>query len=780
MFTTTVILFFRSLYRSPSYSITTIAGLVVGITTALAAFLWVTYELTYNHVHPDTDQVFLLMANERVDGEVVTGDETPVPFDFLVHDVPEIEAATRIDNTMLKLTVENTSLQKRGVFADSTFFQVHPASIISGDAVTPLRDNSSIAISQTLAELLFKDKDALGETVYINQQKAFKVSAVYEAYASNSDLRHIDFVLPFNGKERDPEDVWINTRVKLYSPSGKVAAEKKINAKLNELSEDDDELDAFLFCMTDWRLRWSFENGVQSGGRYVYVFIFGLSGLLILALACINYMNIATARATARAREIGVRKVSGATQSILVRQFMTESMLMILLSTVVAVGVTHLLLPIMNDLAGTSLSMSFRDPLMLAILSGIILFTGLLAGSYPAFVLSSFRPSAVLKGNMNLSVAGGGLRKALVTFQLTLSVLMIFCSLVMWQQTNFLLEKDLGYDKQHVINVWLDASSGFSIDNVKSDLLVHSAIQSAAFGGASPMEINGWSETNRIENPFPNPVMFYSVNIDADFLAALKFDLIQGRNFSPERASDSSNFIITEKAARVLGFANPIGQRISCNAYAEQEGEIIGVIKDFHHNDIHEAINPVVLVYGKKNYLANLFVRYQPGELEAALLHVTSVYKKHFPEHAFNYSLLDRDFENQFYTEKLIRKLSITFTIIAIVVSCLGLFSLALFNAQRRTKEIGIRKVLGASVRQIVAGLNRDLVIPVLISFCLAFPAGYYLMNIFLRSYPFRVNISGFDFLMVSGLIMSIVVLTTGYHSLRAATRNPTESLKSE
>jgi ABC-type antimicrobial peptide transport system permease subunit len=779
-FLTTITLFFRNLFRTPSYSLTTIAGLVVGITTAILTFLWVSYEVSYNRIHRDTDRVYVLLANEHVNGEVVTGDEIPVPFDFLINEIPEVEAATRIDNTLLKLSSDSKAIQKRGVFADSIFFQVHHTEILTGDEIKPLPDNHSIAISKNTADLLFENGDALGKTIFINQQQELKVSAVYNSYPTNSDLRHIEFVLPFHAKARDAEDVWNNVRLKLYSTGSVNAVEEKINGKLKEVLGNDGNITSLLFCMNDWRLYWSFENGKQSGGRYVYVIIFTISGLFILVMACINYMNISTARATLRAREIGVRKMTGATQTALIRQFFTESMLMVIIATFISLGASYFLLPTIKQFTGAQLSLSLSNPVLFTGLLGIALFTGLLAGSYPALVLASFKPAAVIKGKLYSSVSGGGLRKLLVTFQFTISVVMIFCSLIMWQQTNYLLKKDLGYDKQNIINVWLDGSTQFPLENIKADLTSHTSIESAAFGGASPMEINGWSEGNRLEDPLPNPVMLYSANIDKDFLSVLKFEVIQGRNFSPDIASDSSNFIITEKAAEVLGFKNPIGQKIYCNAYSEQTGEIIGVIKDFHHNDIHEAINPVILIYGKTDYLANLFVRYKPEKLEPALSHLKSIYKKYAPDKELNYSLLDSDFENQFHTEKLFKKLSIIFTIIAIIISSIGLFSLALFNTQRRTKEIGIRKVLGASVQQIIISLNKDFLVPVMISFLIAFPLAYYLMSTYLEVYPFRIAISVFSFLIVGSVMVVMILLTTSYHSFKIATKNPTDSLKSE
>jgi ABC-type antimicrobial peptide transport system permease subunit len=489
-------------------------------------------------------------------------------------------------------------------------------------------------------------------------------------------------------------------------------------------------------------------------------------------------MNIATARATKRTREIGVRKMTGATQSMLIRQFMLESILVTSIAVIVSVFLTQLLLPSFNEFVGVQLSLSFFDPIVMAGLLCILLLTSLLAGSYPALILSAFKPALVLKGSLSVNVSDAGFRNGLVVFQFTLSVVMIFCALVTWKQTDFLLKKDLGYDKYRVINVWFERHSNLSFENIRSIIASHSAVESVAFSGASPMEVNGYVYCNRIVAPLTNPLPFYGVNIDAHVIPTLKFELVAGRNFS--RASDSTNFIVTQSAAKLLGFDNPIGQLITYPMYGPQAGEIIGVIKDFQNDDIHIPVKPVVFAFGKQHLLANLFVRYQEGKLDEALAHVKSTFEKIQPGFPLNYSFLDSDFETQLYRETLIKKISIAFTLIAVAIACLGLFGLVLFNAQRRTKEIGIRKVLGATEQQIVLLLCRNVVPFVFYSLLLALPIGYYLMQNFLEDYPTRITLSPSLFVIVAFTITLMVLLTISYQSLKAARKNAVESLKTE
>ncbi len=779
MILSTITLLFRNLLRNLTYSFLTMSSLVLGITMATLMFLWVSYELTYNHALADRERVFALLTNDLVEGEIITQEGNNAPLmDFLTSELPEIESVTRIDNTRALLTQGEKSVQKSGIYADTSFFTVHPVSLVDGNMAKPLPDNHAIAISKTLADLLFVNGDAVGKTIIIDRKNEFVVTSVYNPFPVNTSLNYINYVLPYHSRFREPDE-WVNYDIKLYDPAAQGQVEMQIDKKFGAIFNNNNSK-ALLFCVDDWRLHWNFENGKSTGGRIVYVVIFSIAGIFVLLMACINYINMATARAIRRAREIGVRKMTGATQRVLILQFMTESAIFTFLAAIVSLLLSILLLPLFNQLIGVNLSLSLSNPMLWMGLIGITALTAVMAGGYPAFLLSSFKPAVVLKGNLYSGLSGAGLRKALVVFQFSLSVIIIFCSWVMWQQTNFLLKKDLGYDKHRIINIWLDDDKAYSLDNLKSSVLNHTSIEAAALSGASPMEINGYTECNRVSTPLPSPLFFYGANIDENVLTTLKFELVQGRNFSTEFASDSSHFIITQSAADLLGFKNPIGERISYNMFGPQQGEIIGLIKDFQNDDIHTAEKPVVFVYGKPEYLANLFVRYQEGKLEEAVNHIKAVFDKLQPGLPVNYSFLDTDFENQLFREKQLGNMSVWFTVIAIIIACLGLFGLVLFTTQRRTKEIGIRKVLGASVRQVAVMLCRDFVLLVTYALMLAFPIAYYLMQVFLEGYPSRVIISVNTFVIVGVSMMVLVLITITYQSLSAARQNPTESLKTE
>jgi len=779
MIHSTLTFLFRNFFRHLSFSVITLSSLVVGITTTLLLFVWVNYEFSYNKSMVDHNRIFALLVHDKVEGEIHTEEGTRIPLmDFLSSEVAEVEAVTRIDNKNMILGNGEKSIHKTGVYADSSFFIVHVPDQIQGNAAQALVKNRSIAISKNLAIDLFGNLDAIGKTIMVDRKNEFIVTSVFSPYPENSDFRYIHFVLPFSARPSD-SDNWVNHEIKLVDASSREHVENKIDQKIAQLVPQGDTK-SLLFPVTDWRLRWGFENGKVSGGRIVYVIIFSITGLFVLMIACINYMNISTARATKRMREIGVRKMTGATQPNLIRQFMIESLIMTSLAALLSIMMAYLLLPLFNQLVGVQLILSFADPVLIVGLLSIVLLTSLLAGSYPAWILSSFKPIVVLKSSHYSGIGGAGLRKALVIFQFTLSVTIIFCSLITWQQTDFLLKKDLGYDKHRVINIWLDEDLHPSFENLREQVQAHTAIESTAFGGASPMEVNGYAQCNRASAPLANPILFYGANIDENILNTLNFEFVSGRNFSPQRASDSLNFIVTQSAADLLGFENPIGERITYDMFGQQEGEIIGVIKDFQHDDIHTSIKPVVFVFGKPQYLANMFIRYKEGKLDEALFHVRNIFEQLQPGIPLDYSFLDSDFEGQLYRERLLSNISIAFTFIAITIACMGLFGLVLFNGQRRIKEIGIRKVLGASVGQVTIMLCRDFIPQVFYSFLLALPLSYFLMEKFLEGYAYRITISFGSFLLVTTLMMLLVLITSSHQSLKAARKNPVDSLKTE
>lgn len=610
----TILLMLRNFSRNLTYSLITISGLVIGLTVAITTFFWVRYEFSFNTENPDAARVYMVLTNENSGDDVVTSDwiDLPNSQDFPLELLPEIEAATRLAETDRKISYGDKWIQKSGVFADTGFIQVHQPKIVVGNKAHQLEDNHSIMISRNLANELFGHGDALGKIIQLNPNAEFKITAVYNPFSKNNELSFVEFILPFGSrKSLENDNAWGNETgsskvfLKLYDGSSPEVVEQKVNEGWIKSLKNEGMQTMMLFCMTDWHLYRGFENGKQSGGRIIYITTFCVAALFILIMACVNYVNIATARATQRAKEIGVRKVTGATKVLLFRQFMTESLVITFVSIVISLIIVYTILPLVNLLLVETSPFSLADPRLMFGLILVLFFTASLAGSYPALVMSSFNPVTVLKGSLSSGMRSLGMRGTLVVFQYTLSIIMIFCALIMWQQTNYLLTKDLGYDRNEMIAVWLSGDSAdypkdFSYEHLKAEIESHTSIVSSAYCISDPMKITAWTDVNLVSRPFPNPEIFALANVDEKYIPTAKMEIVKGRNFSPEIISDSSNFIINEKAVAALDFDNPIGQRITVNG-GYLKGEIIGVVKDFNHDDIHLPVNPLVFVFLKKS-----------------------------------------------------------------------------------------------------------------------------------------------------------------------------------
>lgn len=768
--------FLRNLY----FSSLTLGSLVVGISVVILIALWDRYEFGFNQQLPDAERVFVVMNNERYEGKWETREEFYTPIDdYLTRSLPEVEYMTRIDNTKQQLkSAQGIALRKAGIYADTTFFNVFGTTSVEGNMARPFANNRSIAISEKVAAQLFKNSSALGQYVSLDGKREYQVSLVYKDFPENSDLSYIRFVLPFHAIARQPDES-INYYVKLHEGVAKEAVEKKLDQYLLTLFPEGTSA-SLLYGLPNWHLYWRFENGKPSGGRITYVVIFNITTAFVLLMACINYVNLATARASRRAREIGVRKVNGATQPVLVRQFLTESLLLSMTATALGLGMVLLLLPVIRDFIGVPLSWHWDDPAVWIGLPMIALIAGLLAGAYPALLLSSLRPALILKGYVYTALSGASLRRALVSVQFALSIGMFFVAFMMWKQTDFLLKRDVGYDKHNVINVWLPTDVIRPQEALKTELTRHRSVKAVAFSGASPMEINGsseveWSGRNPGEQTF-----LYGVTIDVDVIPTLGMHMLQGRNFSANRPGDSTNFIINRKAAELLGMSEPIGQSITYSMYGKRKGEIIGVIEDFNNDDIHLPMAPVVFLLGKDTQLFNLFVRYEDGQLEAAVANLKKVFDQFYPGITFDYSFLDQDFETQMLREINLGKLSAALTGIAILIAVLGLLGLTLFSVERRTKEVGIRKVLGASVSQVMGLFFKEFIKPVLIAFVIAFPIANYILQQFLARFPYRVPVTAASFISVAVGAAAVIVLVVSVHTYKGAVANPVEALKNE
>jgi ABC-type antimicrobial peptide transport system permease subunit len=775
----------RHFSRHQVFSIISLSGLVLGVTAAMLLFIWVADELNYDRYHPDNDRVFMILRDvQLLDGQKFIGETNPGPLaDYIKSSVPEVEEMCQMGfNERLLLSTKNEAIYADGSFAEPTYWDVFNLDLVEGNRKSIFSDNQSIALSRKVAEKIFKGEKALGNVVSINNQAEFKVTAVYDIPENSSKAD--GFILPFSLHRQREISTWDDSNgyiyVKLLDPATRKSVEEKLTAKLHQVWETKGTR-MFLFPLTDWHLYWNYVVLLQPTSRMLYVVAFSIVGFFILVMACINFINLSTARAAVRAREIGVRKMSGATRPVLIRQFMTESFFITITAVSFSVLFVYLLMPLFNTITGKDLAFTLTDPKVAFGIVIIILITGILAGGYPAFLLSSLKPATVLKGNLYSALTGGGLRKGLVVFQFGLSVILIFSAIVIQQQIDYLRSKNLGFDKDNVLYVELGQYPELSAEVFKNEALQNPNIQNVAQAAATPMEINGIGEVSwRIGNS--TQTMNINNNpIDYDYLQTLGFKFVAGRNFLPDRASDSTAVIITKTTASLMGFNDPIGQVGDFGFYSESE--IIGVVEDFHNADIHDATAPVFFYLGNELTWGRwkpIFVRYKPGTQREVIMHLNEVGRKLSLNRPLEFRFVDQDFEYQFRRDNRIGTLSICFTVIAVIIACLGLFGLTLFNTQRRTKEIGVRKVLGASVLQVVVLLCKDFSRPILLALVVSLPVAYYLMNDFLMAYRFHTEITMASFFLTGFVLIVLALLTVLYQSIQAAQKNPVEALKTE
>jgi putative ABC transport system permease protein len=776
---------FRNLLRHKSYTFINVLGLTVGLVTSIFILLWIIDELSFDNFHANSDRIFkVLINNTYPDGKIETYPATPAKLkDVIVQQIPEVELAAQYSmDTELLVKHENKSYNETGIYADPTLFKILSFPIIKGNEAKPLTDIKSIAISERLAKKLFKKEDPIGKTVNLGQSHELMVTSMFANIPQHSTLQ-FDFVAPFElfTNENPWTQHWqsggTRTTVLLKSPAFAGMANQKLNALIKSNCPDCTTT-PFLFPYVKSRLYNEFENGKNAGGRIQQIYLFGAVAILILVMACINFTNLSTARATSRSREVGIRKSIGAQKNGLVIQFISESMLLSFFALMFAIVIVQLLLPFFNEVTTKSIQLDLTNPVFIIGTLGIAIITGLLAGSYPAFVLSRFNPVKVLKGDTQLGLTGNALRKSLVIVQFTTSIILVVGSIAVYKQILFIGEKNLGFDKDNIIVV--DQNEGIvkAYPAIKNDLHQLASVNGVAFGGNNiftiPITTTDPVWANKPDN---SSILFKIYRCDAEFIPTLNIRMLTGRNFID--GQDSSNYIINRKAAEVMGLSleNAIGSELEM---WNGKGKIVGITEDFHNDNLKFGIEPMIFMYSE-NLGAHYFIKLA-GNLPIAenIKQVERIFRKHNPDYPFEFVFLDEVFNKEYQTEAIIGKLSLSFTVIAVLISCLGLFGLASFNAERRTKELGIRKVMGASVGNLIMMLCGDFANLVIVSLFIGFPVAWYIIREYLSGYAFHTEVNWSTYLLTSVAMLSIVLVSVGYQSAKAAISNPVDSLRSE
>jgi putative ABC transport system permease protein len=775
----------RNLWTNRTYSFLNIFGLAIGITCAGLIFLWVEDEISYDNHQVKKNQLFQVMENQFYAGKIYTFAATPGPLaQGMKTEIPGLVNTSRStwqQNVLFALN--DKSIYENGYMTDSNIFSMMTIQFVQGKAGNVFKDNHSIVISEKMANKFFgNDGNIIGKSLKVDNKENFIITGVVKDIPENSSFK-FDWIAPFQNylDNNDWLKEWGNNGIQTFvelSPGTSLAiVNKKIDGYI-KIKESNSVVRLFLLSMNDWRLRSNFEEGKQTGGRIIFVRMFTIIAWIILLIACINFMNLATARSEKRAREVGVRKVLGAGKKMLIGQFIGEAMFMSLLAVLLSTILLMLLLPAFNTLVEKQLILRLWAPTHLLALGMIVLICGLVAGSYPALYLSSFNPVSIFKGLKAKSSSASLIRKGLVVLQFTISIVLIVSTIIIYQQIQHVKNRELGYNKDNLIQMSAQGDIKKIFPAVRQDLLATGYVDNAALSSLGMLWMGSSSSNYSWQGKDPNKkVLITQDGVDPQYLPTTGLHLKYGRNFSQVAAQDSMSFIINETLAKLIGKENPVGD------FMKQDTtpfHIIGVVKDFVYGDMYGKSDPLIF-YCKPEWAGYIYIKLKnKTQTEAALAKIEKVMKGNNPGFPFDYQFVDSEFNRQFNTEMLISKLSRVFAALAIIISCLGLFGLAAYTAERRTKEIGIRKVLGASVSRITGLLSKDFLQLVLISALVAFPLSWWAMHQWLQNYAYRIEISWWVFGLAGVMAMLIALLTISFQAIKAAFVSPIKSLRSE
>ena len=789
MFRHNFLLTYRTFKRYKTTFFINLVGLSTGLACALLIYLWIHDELNMDKFHEKDEQLYQVMENWSFDTGIRTAFETSGPMaDLLREEMPQVEYVAAVGPVFwpgfdsFTLSIGEKNIKAAGQYVGKDYCNIFSYELISGNKDQVLADKNSIVLSEELAIRLFNSTQAaIGQAVEFQHEQEFIVSGIFKGTPAHSSVQ-FDFMMSFE-KLKDIKpwvDSWGSTGPLVFVILKKGTNVEHFNnefaAFVKERFGADTDRTAFLQRYSDRYLHGTYENGVQTGGRIEYIRLFSIIAIAILVIACINFMNLSTAKATRRLKEIGIKKVVGAGRGTLIFQHVGESILMALLSLVVASLFVILFLPLFNQITGKQLSLDLDYYMILSALA-ITLLTGLIAGSYPAFHLSGFQPIGILKGRLNASVGELWARKGLVIFQFTLSIILIVSVGVVYKQIEFVQDQNLGYDRENIIWFNIEGRLKGNTDTFLSEARkIPGVVQAAAT--AHSMIGHNWSMQGMEweGNPPNDQITFQIAGVDYDFLEMMGIEVKEGRSFSKEFGTENEKIIFNEAAIDAMGLTDPVGKKVKTFM---GEKEIIGVVKNFHFESFHEELKPLffVLLPGGIN---KIMVKIEAGKEKETLAGLQSFYETYNPGFVLDYRFLDDTYQAQYVAEQRVSTLSKHFAGIAVLISCLGLFGLAAFTAERRLKEIGIRKILGSGVFGIIRLLSGDFTKMVLIAILIALPLSYFIVSKWLESFAYRIELAWWLF-AGSGLVALLIAwLTVSLQTLKAAMVNPVECLKDE
>ena len=780
----------RNLINNKAHAFINMAGLSVGLACSLLIMLWVQNELSVDAFHKNKSRLYNVYERRYFDHKTSGQYSTPGVLAAEMKKVfPEVEyAVNAVYNENNTFMAQNKIIRFRGGAADADFFKMLSYPLIQGSVQTALGSPLSLAISRKMAESFYgSPQAAIGKTIRFENKKDFTISAVFENLPANTQEK-FEYLINWNAflienpGAKEWGNNWPRTTVMLQADANPILFEKKIIHFLDNY-DTGQKKGVFTTQLDIQRFDEKYLHGNFAGtkfetGRIEYVHLFSIVAVFILLIACINFMNLTTARSVKRAREIGIRKVVGAVRSVLIKQFIGESLLITSLAVIVSLILLILLLPLFNQVTQKQIELPFDQADFWLKLVGITIITGLVSGSYPALFLSSFNPVKVLKGALKLDSGTTFFRKGLVVFQFVLSVIMIIGTIIVARQMNFIQSRNLGYDRENLVYMPVEGELKSQYTVFKSEALKMPGVKSITVSGSKPTIIDNGTVGVEWTGKDPNVSIRFAQNaVGYDFVNTLKLNLLAGRDFSKDFPTDTAGYIINETAAKRIGYTSPVGQPLTLWG---QKGKIIGVLKDFHINSMHEPIIPLVLWLGKNDTYGSLLIRTEPGKTKEALASLEALSKQINPAFPFTYSFSDEEYQNLYISEQIVGKLANAFAILAIFISCLGLLGLAMFTAEQRVKEIGIRKILGASVRSLFTLLSSEFLVLVIIALLIATPVACYAMNKWLQGFAYHTPVQWWVFALSGGLIILITLATISFQAVKAALINPIKSLRSE
>jgi len=784
----------RNLVKNKVYSFINIAGLAAGMAVAMIIGLWIYDEISANKHFKNYSTLYQVMMNQTFDGKRDSQLALPFPLaDELKAKYPDFKGVAMCDwGNHHSFMYGDKKISKAGHFIGQEAVNMFSLNIINGDK-NPLHDPYSIVLTDETAKILFGNENPVGKIVKMDNATNLKVTAVVTKQPKNSSLS-FDYLIPIQLEEILYAYVklyhktnWGNNSWQVFVQLNNNADPKTVNTKIKKavLSHFTDENtlktiipEVFIHPMAKWRLYNDFENGKNTGGFIKYVRMFGILGLIVLIIACINFMNLSTARSEKRAREVGVRKAVGSGRRQLIRQFLSESILISALSFVVALLVVAIILPYFNKLTDKAMSLQVASPLFWGIMIVFTVITGLLAGSYPAFYLSSFSPVRVLKGNLKAGKSSSLPRKILVVVQFASSVILMIGTTIIYQQIQHGKNRPIGFNNKGLISVNWSDDIGKNMAALKEELLSSGAAYSVCQSNSPPSQIysnnNGWEWRNSL--PVEKTVVFSTITTEYDYTKTLGIKMIDGRDFSRDFA-DSNGVILNQAAVKRMGLKNPVGEMLKWNG---QPMVVIGVIPDIQMESPFRPISPLTIIFNK-DWVGCVDVRINPNmSASKAISIMKPIFDKYNPSFPFEYQFADEQYGKKFNYEELVGNLAAIMAVLAIFISCLGLFGLASFTAEQRVKEIGVRKVLGASVFNLWKLLSKDFVVLVLVACAIAIPVAWYAMNDWLKNYEYKISIGWMTFALVVTLSIAITLITVSFQSIKAALSNPVKSLRTE